>query len=97
MRIANTRVLLDVVYAEYEKGASPESIARSYPSLEAVEVYEAIAYCLRHPDELKAYLERRDGEAAGVRDEIERKGLGITTDLKDRIEAARAKRAEPSR
>lgn len=61
-RISGTRVSLDSVIYEFLRGASPESIAQSFPSLTLEEVYGAITYYLGHQEEIDEYL--RQGEQA---------------------------------
>lgn len=60
-RIADTRVSLDSVVYAFRRGASPESIQRSYPSLTLEQIYGAIAYYLANQQEVNRYL--LDGEA----------------------------------
>jgi uncharacterized protein (DUF433 family) len=55
-RIGNSRVTLDVLAAEWNGGATPEQLVEQFPSLALADVYAVIAWMLRHPDELLAYL-----------------------------------------
>jgi uncharacterized protein (DUF433 family) len=71
IRIANSRVTLDTIVAAFEGGSSPEEIVRKFPTLERADVYGAIAYCLRNPDAIVSYLDRRGKEAEGLRRNIE--------------------------
>lgn len=75
VRVGNSRVTLDVVLAEHRKGASPEAIAEEFDTLELADIYAAIAYSLRHADEVAAYLQRRQEQAAGVRKLVEDAGM----------------------
>lgn len=63
--IAETRVSLDSIVYAFRRGASPESIQRSFPTLTLEQVYGAITFYLAHESEIDDYL--RNGE-----DEIER-------------------------
>lgn len=74
MRVGSTRVMLDSVVAAFQQGHSPEAIRAAYPSLSLEEVYGAIAYCLAHPDEISAYMERQEKvwEQGRARSEPER-------------------------
>lgn len=54
--IADTRVSLDSVVYEFQRGASPESIQRSFPTLTLEEVYGAIAFYLANQKEVDDYL-----------------------------------------
>ena len=60
-RIAETRVSLDSVVYAFRRGASPESIQRSFPSLTLEQIYGAITFYLSHQEEIDQYL--LDGEA----------------------------------
>jgi uncharacterized protein (DUF433 family) len=60
-RIADTRVSLDSVVYAFHRGASPEGIQRSFPTLTLEQIYGAIAYYLAHQKEIDQYLV--DGEA----------------------------------
>ena len=78
IRVGSTRVPLDTVVRCYEDGVEPEDVVRSYDSLDLADVYAVIAYYLRHRDEVRSYLERREREAAALRTEIEAKHPPVT-------------------
>lgn len=71
LRVGNTRVLFDLVIYAYWRGATPESITESYPSLLLDEVYLAIGYYLRHRAEIDAYLRQQEAEAETFQREYE--------------------------
>jgi uncharacterized protein (DUF433 family) len=71
IRVGRTRISLDLVIDEYERGAAPEGIVRAYDTLELADVYAAIAYYLRHRDEVQAYMKRREEDALALRAKIE--------------------------
>lgn len=71
VRIGGTRVTLDTLVAAYREGATAETIAEQYPSLQLDHVYTVIGYYLRHQEEVEVYLQRRRQEAAQVRRENE--------------------------
>jgi uncharacterized protein (DUF433 family) len=75
VRVGNSRVTLDVLIEEYEGGASPEAIVRAFDTLEKADVYAALAYYLRHQDEVKAYLRRREAEAVEIQRKLEAAGM----------------------
>jgi uncharacterized protein (DUF433 family) len=58
--INGTRVSLDSVVYAFRRGASPESIRRSYPLLTLEEVYGAITYYLAHQEKIDAYLKEQE-------------------------------------
>jgi uncharacterized protein (DUF433 family) len=67
VRVGNSRVILDLVVSQYENGMTPEDMVRAYDTLVLAEVYAVIAYYLRHRDEVRAYLNRREEEAEALR------------------------------
>lgn len=71
VRVGNSRVTFDLVVEQYENGITPEDMVRAYDTLELADVHAAIAYYLRHPAEVRAYLARRGDEAALLRARIE--------------------------
>ena len=60
-RVAGTRVSLDSVVYAFRRGASPESIQRSFPSLTLEQIYGAITFYLANQEAIDQYL--LDGEA----------------------------------
>jgi uncharacterized protein (DUF433 family) len=60
--IAGTRVSLDSVVYAFLRGAAPESIAQSYPTLSLEEVYGAIAFYLANQAEIDEVLAANDRE-----------------------------------
>ncbi len=71
VRVGKTRIGLDLVVEQYENGMAPEDIVRAYDTLVLADVHAVIAYYLRHRDEVRAYLKRRDEEAEAQRVKIE--------------------------
>ena len=59
--VAGTRVSLDSIVYAFQRGASPESIQRSFPLLSLEQIYGAITFYLGHQHEVNASL--RQGEA----------------------------------
>ena len=59
-RIGDTRVSLDSVVYAYRRGASPEGIQRSFPSLTLEQIHGALAYYLSHQTEVDDYLVHGD-------------------------------------
>jgi uncharacterized protein (DUF433 family) len=57
IRIGQTRVPLETLMHSWNSGSSPEEIVEAFPALHLDDVYATIAYVLRHPNEIKAYLE----------------------------------------
>ncbi len=87
IRVGGTRVTLDTVLSAYQKGSTPEQIAQDYSALQPADIYAAIAYYLRHRDDVDEYLQRRRQVAAEVRKEIEERfpPTGIRERLESRL------------
>ncbi|HEX6984379.1 MAG TPA: DUF433 domain-containing protein [Planctomycetaceae bacterium] len=95
LRVGPTRLLMDLVVRAYQAGATAERIAESFPGTDLRDIYGAIAYYLRHTDEVDRYLERREREAERLRETIESE-LGSSADLYRRLRERQAEReAEP--
>ena len=60
--IAGKRISLASVVYEFQHGAAPESILRSFPLLTLEEVYGAITFYLSNREEIDAYLRKREAE-----------------------------------
>lgn len=71
VRIGDTRVTLDTVVAAFREGATAESIAEQYPSLQLNQIYTVLGYYLRHQPVVNEYLQRRHQAAAQVSQETE--------------------------
>jgi len=84
IHVGGTRVTLDTVLAAYRQGSTPEQIAQDYSALQLADVYAAIAYSLRHREEIEDYLERRHRVAEAVRERF--KARFPTEGLHERLE-----------
>src|SRR5437660_4100672 len=71
VRVGKSRVSLDLVVEQYENGMTPEDLVRAYDTLDLADVHAVIAYYLRHRDEVRAYLKRRQEEAETLRAKVE--------------------------
>jgi uncharacterized protein (DUF433 family) len=71
VRVGDSRVTLDVVIHEWNKGTSAEGIAHAYSTLSLADVYAVIGYYLHHQEEVDAYLLAREEQAENLRQEIE--------------------------
>jgi len=54
--IADTRISLDSIVIAFERGASPETIKRSFPLLSLEEVYGALTFYLANRKKVENYL-----------------------------------------
>jgi uncharacterized protein (DUF433 family) len=71
VRVGTSRVTLDLVLEQYANGMTPEEIVRAYDTLVLADVHSAIAYFLRHRQEVQAYLQRRLDESAALQQQVE--------------------------
>jgi uncharacterized protein (DUF433 family) len=71
VRVGNSRISLDLVVEQYESGMTPEDLVRAYDTLALADVHAVIAYYLRHRDQVRAYLKRREEEAQSLRVKME--------------------------
>jgi uncharacterized protein (DUF433 family) len=71
VRVGNSRISLDLVVEQYENGMTPEDLVRAYDTLVLADVHAVIAYYLRHREEVRTYLKRREEEAKALRAKIE--------------------------
>ncbi len=71
VRIGSSRITLDLVIEQYENGMTPERMVQAYDTLQLADAYAAIAYYLRHREEVRAYLTRREHAAAAFQSQIE--------------------------
>jgi uncharacterized protein (DUF433 family) len=83
LRVGRTRVTLDIVIGEYDRGSTPEEIASNFDSLQLEEVYGAIRFYLKHREEVEAYLRQREKDAEEIRRKIE--ALSPTRDLREKL------------
>jgi uncharacterized protein (DUF433 family) len=88
VRVGSSRLLLELVVRAFQDGATPEAIATRYDSVSLAEVYAAIAYYLRHRDDVDAYLEARDELANAVRAQVEQR-QGDLRLIRERVSAGR--------
>ncbi len=71
VRIAQTRVLLEMVIEAYQQGYSAEEISLQYDAVSLGDVYATIAYYLAHSAEIEAYLQEVRVEGLALKQRIE--------------------------
>lgn len=91
IRIAGTRVSLESIVVLYKQGASVQELAEAFPDSTLPDLHAAIAYYLRHRQEIKVYIEERQRKATEARERIRAEfpdvyrevTLNVTTDRPD--------------
>jgi len=79
VRVGGTRVTLDTIVIAFQQGATAEEIAQQYATVTLPDIYAAIAYYLRHHEEVEAYLAegQRQGDALRQKQEAKYDRQGI--------------------
>lgn len=90
-RIAGTRVSLDSVVYAFRRGASPESIQRSFPLLTLEQIYGAIAFYLANAEEVDTYLLAGEEEF----EEMRRTARAAHPDWYEKLDRARKEALTP--
>src|SRR5262245_41941173 len=78
VRVGKSRITLDLIVEQYERGMTPEEMVRAYNTLVLADVHAVIAYYLRHGEEVRAYLKQREEQAEALRTAIEAEHPPIT-------------------
>jgi uncharacterized protein (DUF433 family) len=71
LRVADTRVLLELIVRAYDAGATPEEIVQAYDVLKLRDVYAIIAWCLSNEAAVNEYMAERERQSASIREELE--------------------------
>lgn len=67
VRVAGSRVTLDILVQRFHQGDNPEALAQSFATLSLADIYSVIGYYLRHRAEVDAFLDQREREAEALR------------------------------
>ncbi|MEX0783665.1 MAG: DUF433 domain-containing protein [Dehalococcoidia bacterium] len=70
-RVGGTRVTLDVIVGLYRMGESAEDLHRDFPTVDLADIYQLIAYSIRHKEEVDEYMRLAAERAAATRKLIE--------------------------
>jgi uncharacterized protein (DUF433 family) len=93
LRVGETRVTFESLWHTHQQGASPAEIVEAFETLDQADVCAVLAWALRHPDDVNAYLKRRDEEAAQLRSKLEEAGIAPNQEesakLKEKLIARR--------
>ena len=84
VRVGQTRVLFVLVVRAFQRGERPEEIVRAFDTLNLADTYAAVAYYLRHREEVEAFLAEYDRAAEEIRKKIEER-QGPQSGLKDKL------------
>lgn len=91
IRVKGTRVDIEIIIGEFNKGVSPEEIQRRYPTVTREQVYATITYYLHNQAQIDAYI--KEGERitdAYYQEYLQKEPDAVTL----RIRALRAQRQE---
>ena len=89
IRIAGTRVGLETVIDDYQKGATPEEIALHYPTLSLEQIYATITYYLANQEKVKAYIALVRHRQEEAWQEQQRNPSPFVRSLRERLAAQR--------
>jgi len=90
-RVSGTRVSLESVVCAFPDGLSPEEIVAQFPALSLEKAYGAIAYYLKHRDEIDRYVAEHAQEWERLRVEQSKRSDALL----ERIRSARASTRNP--
>lgn len=89
IRVAGTRIPIEIIVQAYWDGETAESISIHFPSLTPEVVEQVIDYYLAHREEIDQYCAERKRIAQQIREEVEAMYPPIT---REQLLARRAKR-----
>jgi uncharacterized protein (DUF433 family) len=90
--ITGTRVSLDSIVYLFNRGASPESIKRSFPLLTLEEVYGAITFYLSHEKDIDAYLAQSESALDAEAETRKARARAARPELFERLDKMRHER-----
>ena len=90
--IKGTRISLDSIVCEFNDGAPPESIRRSFSLLSLEQIYGAITFYLSRRQDIDDYLAESEVELEQKGREINARARAASPELFDRLDKARRKR-----
>ena len=83
IRVAGSRVTLDSVVVLFDRGATPEEIVQSFPTLHLGDVYTILRYVVVRRSDVDTYLARRAVEEDAAREEAQLRSCSL--DLRVRL------------
>ena len=91
-RVGDSRVTVEVVLGQFNRGSTPEQIQDDFATLSLAEIYGVISFCLSNPEQVDSYLEARKAEAAEIREKWESRSE--IAELRQKLRQARDDRAK---
>jgi len=82
-RLSGSRVSLDSVVHSYWEGQSPEAIAEDFPTLSLEQIHGAIAFYLRHRQEIDQYMASQEKRWEEFRLESQAKHSPLVKRIRD--------------
>jgi uncharacterized protein (DUF433 family) len=71
-RVGHSNVTLETVVLAYQNGSTPEQIVECFPTVALADVYDVVAYYLRHQVEVEAYMAEQERQAEATVAEVQR-------------------------
>jgi uncharacterized protein (DUF433 family) len=68
--VVGTRISLETMIEDYNKGASPEDLVLNYASLNLADVHAVFAYYLRNKEAVDTYIKEQKHRAKEVRESL---------------------------
>jgi uncharacterized protein (DUF433 family) len=90
VRVVGSRVTLDSIVAVFDRGATPEEVVQSFPSLGLGDVYAVLAWVVSRRPEVDEYLGRRATEEQEARRDAESRSPSAS--LRQKLLARRGSR-----
>lgn len=88
IRVVGSRVTLDSLVREFQRGSTAEQIQEDFPSLALSQIYAAITYYLQNTASVGQYLHAQERAAAEIRRDIE--SHQNSGSLRERLRQSRA-------
>jgi uncharacterized protein (DUF433 family) len=87
IQIKGSRVSLDSIVYQFNRGATPEQIAHSFPAVPLPDIYAVVAFYLSNRAAVDEYIEQQEVEGNRVQQRIESdpRQQVATRELRERI------------
>lgn len=83
LRVAQSRISIDVILYDFRAGLTAEEIALNYPTVDLANVYAVLSYYLSHKEELDDYLRTQEQRSEEKRQEVLKRSP--QADLRERL------------